>query len=211
MPRLALPLLGIVGALVVPALAQVPPPVSEPSGDQTSPALLEMIRKHLAGTSSLRPSDGVRIEESKFFRGSVRIRGSIVSETQRDALRRALESIRSRMEMAVDVKITSFDLSGLRIGPRPPTDQIPKKAPTPKIAEAPEEDDGVEVLEECPTFVVPYFYFMPPPAPPARKRCHFFSRCDDGPGGYGYPPPGMFYWYLPPPMPCGYGGFYYPH
>jgi hypothetical protein len=212
--RLALSLLGIGGALVVPALAQVPPPVSDPSGDQTSPALLEMIRKHLADTSGLRSSDGVTIEESKFFRGSVRIRGRIVSESQRDALRRALESIRSRLEMDVDVKISNFDLSGLRVVPLPPTAQTPKEAPKPKLTpKAPEkfDEEGVEVVEECPAFVVPNFYFMPP-TPPSHKRCfNFFRRCDDGPAGYGYPPPGPYFWWNAfPPMPYGYDGFYCP-
>jgi hypothetical protein len=218
--RLVLPFLGIAVAFVVPAQAQASQPAKDPSGDQTSPALLEMIRKHLAGTSGLRSADGVSIEESKFFRGSVRIRGRVVSESQRDALRRALESIRSRLEMEVDVKISSFDLSGLRVVPLPPTAQTPKEAPKTKDKEAPkskapETCDGevVEIVEEYPSFVVPFSYYMPPPPQQGRKHCFsFFRRCDDRPTGYGYPSPGAgYWWYGAPPMPYGYSGFYYPH
>jgi hypothetical protein len=180
-----------------------------------------MIRKHLADTSGLRPADGVRIEESKFFRGSVRIRGSIVSESLRDALRRALDSIRSRLEMEVDVRITNFDFSGLRVIPLPPTAQMPKEAAKPKAEAAKpkapgtcDEEGGevVEIVEEYPAFVVPFSYFMPPP-PQGRKHCFsLFRRCGDGPSGYDYPPPGMSsWWYATPPMPYGYGNFYYPH
>src|SRR5262249_40067075 len=127
----------------------------------------------------------------------------------------------SRLEMEVDVKITSFDLSGLRVIPLPPTAQTPKETPKPK-AEAPrpkapdacDEEGGeiVEIVEEWPASVVPFGHFMPPP-PPGRNHCfRFFHRHDDAPTGYGYPPPGMGYgWYGHPPMPYGYGGFYYPH
>jgi hypothetical protein len=177
-----------------------------------------MIRKHLADTSGLRPADGVSIEESKFFRGSVRIRGRVVSESQRDALRRALESIRSRLEMEVDVKITNFDFSGLRVVPLPPTAQTPKEAPKPKVeapkSKAPEtcDEEIVEVVEEYPGFVVPFSYYMPPPPLGHRPCFNFFHRCDGSPAGYGSPPPGArYWWYATPPMPYGYGNFYYPH
>jgi hypothetical protein len=193
-------------------MAQVPQEPPELSGDQTSPALLEMIRKHLAGTSGLRPSDGVRIEESKFFRGTVRIRGTMASEPQRNDLRRALDSIRSRLETATDVKITMFDLSGLRIGPAPPSAGSPKGAPTPESREVTEED-GEEIIQPWPGRVVPYYYFVPPPPPPARKRCFLFHRSADNDGpGYGPPPPPVYYWWYPtPPMPYGYVRYYYPY
>jgi hypothetical protein len=213
MPRLTLPLLGIAVALAAPALAQVAPPVADSSGDETSPVLLEMIRQHLAGTSDLRPLDGVFVQESKFFRGTVRIRGTIVSEGQRDSLKRALESIRARLEMRADVKITTFDLSGLRIGPPPESIRSPKDAGAPKTKEAAGEDGEEIIVEEYSGFASPY-YFMPPPPPPppARKRCFFRRHADDDGPGYGPPPYGMYpWWYGMPPMPYGYGGRPYPY
>jgi hypothetical protein len=211
MPRLALPLLGIACALVVPALAQVQPPEAPPSGDQTSPALLEMIRQHLAQTSGLRPADGVRIDESRFYRGDVRIRGTLRAESQRAALRRELESIRTRLEMAVDVKITMFDLTGLRISATPPSGQPSKEAPKPRLEEIVEED-VMEVFPAYRPFVAPPVYYMPS-GPQIRQRCHLFHRnseYDGPPGGYG-PPPMYNGWYGPPPMPYGYPRFYYPY
>jgi hypothetical protein len=97
------------------AIGQPPQPPTDPSGDQTSPALLDLIRQHLAGVPNLRPSDGVRIEESKFFRGVIRFRGTIASADQRDALRREIESIRASLERSVDVRISTIDLSGVRL------------------------------------------------------------------------------------------------
>jgi hypothetical protein len=217
MPRLALPLLGIAVVFVVPALAQVPVLLQEPAGDETSPALLKVIQTHLAGTTGLRPSDGVRIVESKYFRGTVRIRGTVVSETQRDSLRRALESIRSRLETAADVKITRFDLSGLEIGPPPPSGKAPKESAIPESVVVPGGEMGT-IFPSFPTRVVPYYYFVPvaPPEPPARNRCLFFRRSSDyeNPNWYGPPANGMYYWWCYPsstPFGYGYGAFPYPY
>jgi hypothetical protein len=99
------------------AMAQPPQPPTDPSGDQTSPALLDLIRQHLAGVPNLRPSDGVRLEETRFFRGVIRFRGTIASADQREALRREIESIRASLEQSVDVRISTLDLSGMQLVP----------------------------------------------------------------------------------------------
>jgi hypothetical protein len=111
---LGVALLVLAGSAVI---AQPPQPPTDPSGDQTSPALLDLIRQHLAGVPNLRPSDGVRIEETKFFRGVIRFRGTIASADQREALRREIESIRASLERNVDVRISTLDLSGVQVVP----------------------------------------------------------------------------------------------
>jgi hypothetical protein len=122
------------------ALAQPAPPGADTSGDETSPALLKLIQQRLAGVSGLRPADGVQLQETKFFRGTVRVRGTVTTAEQRDAVRREIEALRPQLEMMADVRIATIDVSGLQIAPRgstPPT-TTPSTLPAPQAPAAPQ-------------------------------------------------------------------------
>jgi hypothetical protein len=105
MSRVPPGLLGVVLALLAAgsAAAQAVPPEQLPPTDQTSSALLRFVRERLAQVPGLRPADGVQVEQAQFDHGTLYVRGSVASADQRDAVRREIEALRPRLEVAADV------------------------------------------------------------------------------------------------------------
>jgi hypothetical protein len=173
------------------ALAQPAPPGADTSGDETSPALLKLIQQRLAGVTGLRPADGVQLQETKFFRGTVRVRGTVTTAEQRDAVRREIEALRPQLEMMADVRIATIDVSGLQVVPRsstlpattPSTLPAPQTAPETVVEEMSlpsfgPTSSGPPVITYTPASLpdnvpmdYPWFLAMPHP----RHR-HFWNR-----------------------------------
>jgi hypothetical protein len=200
MSRVSPCVVGVAAALLAAASAAAQP--APPPEDETSPLLLQLIRAHLAEVEGLGTADGVQVQETRFFRGTVRVRGTVASAEQRDAVRREITALRPRLEMSADVRITEIDVSGLQVAPgtKPPTTGGDSQQPGP-ITSIPEAFDFpgpwpgpwgplppgstvVSITVWWPPFPPPSFHsggrrhsrrrHQPPPPPPPPPPFFFF-------------------------------------
>jgi hypothetical protein len=182
MARVTLPLLGVAAVLLAASVAfgQAPQaPEAAPAGAANS-ALLELLRLRLEDGANLNPADGVRLEEARFVRGTLRVRGTVASEEQAAAVRREIEALRPRLERAVEAPITSFDYTTLRVAerikaePRPGTNEPPVAGQAGQAGKGGSSAAGqagkgqtqapcTDCIEEYPGFAVP------PPAHDGKK------------------------------------------
>ncbi len=137
-------LLAAVGSLLLgaPLAAQQGQPKDDE--DQTSPALLELIRQRFASTEGLRPADGVEIRETKFFMGTLRVTGKVARQEQVETVRRTLDGMRRELGSTVDVRINALDLSRLTVKPaaKPPEPGKMPSLPSRPREESPPATDG---------------------------------------------------------------------
>ncbi len=185
MPRLRPNLL----AIIVPLVLVVPIGAQQPSAeDETSPAILRFVRERLAGSEGLGPADGVEIRETRFFRGTLRVRGTVRNTEQLEKVRRTIDALRGDINSDFDVRITNIDYSGLTVvaGGQPAQAERIKRMP----AETPQSEDGPEVQEES------FDFLPPPPPPPAKERKHRHHRRhkDEQVEPYGTPSHGVPPW-----------------
>jgi hypothetical protein len=191
MARLALPLPGVAAVLlaVSAAFGQAPQPLAAAAGGPANPALLEMIRLRLEEGANLHPADGIRLEEAKFVGGALRVRGTVVSAEQAEAVRREIESLRPRLERAVEGTISSLDLSTLRVAerikaePRDGTNEPPIAGQTGKGGQpAAGQPAAGKPPAECAVVVEEYPGDLAPP--PAKGHSHHWwkktAKCADG-------------------------------
>jgi hypothetical protein len=184
MPRLRSKLLATIVplVLVLPVSAQQPPPE-----DETSPAILRFVRERLAGSEGLRPADGVEVRETRFFRGTLRVSGTVRSADQLGKVRRTIDALRGDIESDFDVRVMNIDYSGLTVVAGGKTAEperlkaMPSESPQPQ---SPPPEPGPEVWEES-------FDFLPPPPPPPAKerRRHHWRKKNEEAEPYGTPPP----------------------
>ncbi len=203
MARVTLPLLGVAAVLFAASSAVAQAPEASPAGS-ANPALLEILRLRLEEGANLNPADGVRLEEAKFVRGALRVRGTVVSEEQAAAVRREIEALRPRLERAVEAPITSLDYTGLRVAERikaepraganePPVAGQAGPGGPPAAGQAGQgqpQGQCLDCVEEYPGFVAP--------AAPQGHKSHW-GRKKSAQGGaqgaygpWGYPDGGMW-------------------
>jgi hypothetical protein len=163
MPRLRLELWGAIVplVLVLPIFAQGPT-----SEDETSPAILKFVRERLAASEGLRPADGVEVRETKFFRGTLRVRGTVRSADQLEKARRSMDALRGEIGSNFDVRIMNIDYTGLTVGAGGRPGEPERLKPMPSEAKGP----SPEVWEE------PFYYVAPPPPAKERRRHHWRKK-----------------------------------
>jgi hypothetical protein len=158
------------GVAFAPVVAVVlPTPVCAAATQTEEPTLLGLVTARLGMVAELRPALGVRITAATFSRGVVRIVGTVTSEAQLERLKREVEALRPRMRSELDLRVTSIDLSGVTVIPRPRPEEGPKETPGGKPEERrPTSPPVVQggPWPPPPVFVVPYGYC--PPFPPGH-------------------------------------------
>jgi hypothetical protein len=192
MTRVNLPLLGVAAVLLAASAAfgQAPQPADAASGGPANPALLEMLRLRLEEGANLHPADGVRLEEARFVRGAFRVRGTVASQEQAEAVRREIESLRPRLERAVEAPISSFDLSALRVAerikaePRSGTNEPPVAGQAGKSGQSAGGQAGKgQSQAECTDCVEEYPAVVAPPPPAKGHTSHWKKKSAKGAEG----------------------------